>query len=493
MRGVLARTPLRVKLVAAMLGLVVAALALVGVASVLLVHRHLLQGVDGQITTVAQEGARGALQAALGTDPPADRAALAGDDKSAGPTLLPSQFVIQLNDSAGSLVQQRRSPLHKGEPGPDVPADAGWLDAHVGHPATVAATSGDAVWRVVVAAVPGGHGSVLVGMDLGEVNGTVRLLSAIEAGAGGVVVLVLAGVGVAIVRSSLRPLAEIERTAAAIASGDLSRRVPDRDARTEVGRLGRALNAMLAQIEEAFAARARSEARMRRFVADAGHELRTPLSVIRGFAEYYRQRSHREPSDVDRMVGHVEDTAARMGRLVDDLLLLARLDAQRPLQRLPVDLLAVVADVVRDARLIDPDRRLGFVFGCDTAFLVDGDEARLRQVVGNLVDNALAHPPAGTPIEVRVFAGRLDTVSAAVIEVADEGPGLTAEQAGRVFERFYRADPSRNSGSGRQRARSVHCGRHRRRAWRSGRRGHRARCRSQVPRCPAVGRRRRGT
>ncbi|HJW59321.1 MAG TPA: HAMP domain-containing sensor histidine kinase, partial [Actinomycetota bacterium] len=283
-----------------------------------------------------------------------------------------------------------------------------------------------------------------------------------------VVLLALAGVGAVIVRASLRPLVEIEQTARAIAAGDLTRRVPDRDPRTEVGRLGRALNTMLAQIESAFGARAASEAsarrseeaarrsedRMRRFVADASHELRTPLTTIRGFAELYRQGGSRDPAELDRLMRRIEDQAARMGLLVEDLLLLARLDQQRPLDRHPVDLLALAADAVHDARAVAPDRRIELVLGDENgdpggpALVVLGDDRRLRQVLANLVNNALTHTPAGSPVEVRVGASTLDGRPGAAVEVVDHGPGLAPGQAERVFERFYRADPARSHADG---------------------------------------------
>jgi two-component system, OmpR family, sensor kinase len=253
----------------------------------------------------------------------------------------------------------------------------------------------------------------------------------------------------------------MEQTAEAIAAGDLTRRVPDRDPRTEVGRLAAALNSMLAQIEAAFRARAasettarRSEERMRRFVADASHELRTPLTTIRGFAELYRQGASRKPGELDRLMRRIEDQAARMGLLVEDLLLLARLDQQRPLDRRPVDLLALAAEAVNDARAVAPDRRIeleldGAGDGAGGGPLVVlGDEDRLRQVIANLMSNALTHTPAGSPIELRAGTRRGDGAGNAAIEVVDHGRGLTRQQAERVFERFYRADPARSHAAG---------------------------------------------
>ena len=322
---------------------------------------------------------------------------------------------------------------------------------------------------------------------------------------GRVILVILAMVGVAVVRANLRPLVDIEETAEAIADGHLDRRVPERDPRTEIGRLGRSLNSMLSQIETAFHAREESEAaahrseeRMRRFIADAGHELRTPLTAIRGFAEYYRQRGGlvphwdrdeqakpaarplrpREssilkggrvssgrarpggvagdgltPGDLDRLMQRVEKEAARMGLLVEDLLLLARLDQQRPLARQPVDLLSLAGDAVHDARLLAPARTVDLSVQAGAAFLVIGDEPRLRQVIGNLMSNALTHTPDGTPIEVSIGSGTLDprlpsSSPAVTLDVTDHGPGMTPEQAHRVFERFYRTDQARTRATG---------------------------------------------
>jgi signal transduction histidine kinase len=244
-----------------------------------------------------------------------------------------------------------------------------------------------------------------------------------------------------VLRQGVRPLAALAATADAVARGELSQRVADTDTRTEAGRLGRAFNGMLARIEEAFAQRAATEARLRRFAADASHELRTPLTSIRGYADLYRQGALADDVALDGAMGRIEAEAARMGGLVDDLLLLARLDQDRPLERTPLRLDELVADAVRDARAVEPDRPI--TLSADPATVV-GDEARLRQVIGNLLANARVHTPAGTPVEVAV--GAQD--GWAVVEVADEGPGLDPEQAGRVFERFYRADPARTRASG---------------------------------------------
>jgi two-component system OmpR family sensor kinase len=253
--------------------------------------------------------------------------------------------------------------------------------------------------------------------------------------------VLLAGVGWFWVRAGLRPLRDIETTAAAIAGGDLSRRVPYTAAPgTEVGRLTTSLNGMLAQIESAVAARTRSEERLRRFVADASHELRTPLAGITGFAQLYRMGGTEIGAAMDR----IERESSRLTTLVDDLLLLAQLDERGlELNRQPMDLRTLAADAMHDLRALDPTRPVTLTGLASipepSPAPIEGDEARLRQVVSNLVGNAVAHTPAGTP--VRIGVGTHD--GRAVLEVSDAGPGLPPEQARQVFDRFYRADTSR--------------------------------------------------
>jgi two-component system, OmpR family, sensor kinase len=447
-RRLAARTPLQVKLIVAVLALVAVALVLIGLASLAAVDGLLVGRLDGELQQEARRWAAG--------PPPPVRD---GPGRGGGPR---SPYLVQYRDMDGKRGRQLSNELlQEGQRPPRVPDDPAWLGAHAGQAVTVPATGGDGRWRVAVQPLrDGSGGSVVVAASLDGIDSTIRQLRAIDLGVSLVVLGVLAGVGVAVVRASLRPLVEIEQTARAIAAGDLTRRVPDRDPRTEVGRLGRALNTMLAQIEAAFGARAASEAsarrsedRMRRFVADASHELRTPLTTIRGFAELYRQGAPRDPAELDRLMRRIEDQAARMGLLVEDLLLLARLDQQRPLERLPVDLLALAADAVSDARAVAPDRRIELVLGDDDgdrgdALVVLGDAERLRQVLANLVDNALTHTPAGSPVEVRVGGAALDGRPSAAVEVVDHGQGLTPEQTERVFERFYRADPARSRAAG---------------------------------------------
>jgi two-component system OmpR family sensor kinase len=259
-----------------------------------------------------------------------------------------------------------------------------------------------------------------------------------------VTTLVLAGLAslaLWVVRIGLRPLDEIGSTAAAIGEGNLSRRVEHAEPHTEIGRLGVALNAMLAQIESAFQAKDASERKLRRFVADASHELRTPLAAVRAYAELFHRGADRRPDDLARSMEGITRESERMTLLVDDLLLLARLDEGRPLERKPIQLEKVVREAVDTARAVDPERPIGLEL--DHAVVV-GDHERLRQIVDNLLTNARFHTPAASPVSVRL---RRDN-GAALVEVEDSGPGMSAEEVDRVFERFYRSDGSRSRKTG---------------------------------------------
>jgi two-component system OmpR family sensor kinase len=255
------------------------------------------------------------------------------------------------------------------------------------------------------------------------------------------VLLALAVVSWWVLRLGVHPLQDMAETADAIAAGDLSRRVDGVDDRTEAGRMAGAVNSMLERIEEAFRAREASEERVRRFAADASHELRTPLTSIQGYAELWRAGGLRDDGELADAMRRMEQEARRMGALVEDLLLLARLDQRRPMQMGEVRLDRLVADGVADARTVEPGRPLDLEAEPVT---VTGDEMRIRQVVANLLSNARSHTPPGTPVHVTV-AGEGVT---ARLEVADEGPGLDPEAASRVFERFYRADPARSRAEG---------------------------------------------
>jgi len=294
----------------------------------------------------------------------------------------------------------------------------------------------------VLASAASDGGTIVLAYPLGDAKAALGRLLWIEAVVTLAVLAAVAGVALWLVRLGLKPLTNMEQAAAEIAAGDLSRRVSPAGGATEVGRLGGALNVMMERIEAAFAERRASEARLRRFVADASHELRTPLTSIRGYAELFRHGAEDRPEDLAKSMRRIEEESARMSTLVDELLLLARLDQGPQLDRGPVDLVAVAADAVSDARTVQKERPIALV--APGPVIVNGDEARLRQVAANLMSNALEHTPPSTPVHVKVGVSGGE----ATLEIADEGPGLAPDDASRVFDRFFRVDESRSRDDG---------------------------------------------
>ncbi len=329
----------------------------------------------------------------------------------------------------------------KPDPLPQLPATTRDLAAMAGRILTIPATDGNLSYRASAQIAPDGW-AVITAAPLSSVDAALARIRRIVAFAG-LAALALAALGVWFLTGrGLQPADRMIETAAAIAAGDLARRVPDADPRTELGRLGAALNDMLARIEEAAAVRAASEARLRRFVADAAHELRTPLTSLRGYAELYRQGALPDDAAVGKAMSRIESESVRMGRLVDDLLLLARMDQQPTLDRQPVDLAAIARDAADAFTAADPARPIDLALADDV--IVSGDPARLRQVLDNLLANARIHTPAGTPVHLTL---RRDGQHA-VLEVADEGPGIPEADRARVFERFWRADSGRTRAKG---------------------------------------------
>ena len=358
------------------------------------------------------------------------------------PGVAPGDFV-QVRTADGTVAcSWQLTPL--GESAPSPPALPDTIDSgNAGQASyfTVSAREGGDRYRVRAATVAGTDAMLITGTSLADVDATLRRLLAIMLLVTVAVLAALAVLGLWVVRVGLRPLDEIGNTAAAIAEGDLTRRVERAEPRTEVGRLGLALNAMLAQIEAAFDAQAASERRLRRFVADASHELRTPLAAVRAYAELFGRGADRRPDDLERAMTGIGRESERMTVLVEDLLLLARLDEGRPLEREPVELDEVVSEAVDAAVAVDPDRPVDLEAD---PVVVLGDRDRLRQVLDNLLSNVRAHTPAGSPVRVRVGSEN----GLAVVEVADSGPGLTSDETARVFERFYRSDSSRSRATG---------------------------------------------
>jgi two-component system OmpR family sensor kinase len=321
---------------------------------------------------------------------------------------------------------------------PDIDADEAADSASTGDPFTTGAVGdGDLRYRVRVRA--GDDELHVTALPLTDVDNTISRLITVELVATLIIVAVLGAVTWWVIRLGIRPIKRMTRTATAIAAGerDLSLRVPATAPSTEAGQLGLALNHMLETLETAFDERADSQERLRRFVADASHELRTPVTTIRGYAELYRIGGLAGPGELDEAMRRTEQEAVRMARLVDDLLALAKFDEGRPLDRHPIDVTALVADAARDARAVDPARPI--TTALDGPVVVLGDEDRLRQVLANVVGNALVHTPPGAAVELA--AGSTD--GDARVTVTDHGPGMAPEVAARVTERFYRADRAR--------------------------------------------------
>ena len=421
--------PLRVRLIALLLLLLLVALTLTSIATSAMMRRQLMDSTDRD------------LQAAAGPTASQVLSQLFNRHEEGIPTNYAVRF-MPTNGSRPFAVNPTGERLH-----PDIPTLA-LNDPRVvnGTLFTVGSTDGEMRWRVVPGALRDGSATFAVAVPLRGVDTTVQRMLSFAILIGMAVIAACALLGWYGVRRAFRPLTQIEDTAAAIAAGDLTRRIPEPTTRDEVASLSRSLNAMLAQIEQSFAVREASEERMRQFVADASHELRTPLAAVRGYAELFRQGAVTEPEDVAGAMRRIEDEAIRMGGLVEDLLLLTRLDSQRPLQTGPVDLTVLAADAVQDARALDSTRqvRLLGLAGDIQPTTIEGDEARLRQVVTNLVGNAVNHTPPGTDIEIAVGSG----AGRAKLEVRDHGDGVDPVRARKVFERFYRADASRVRGNG---------------------------------------------
>jgi two-component system OmpR family sensor kinase len=416
---------LRARLLLVTVGLVAAGLLVANVATFQFTRTFLERRVDEQLTAARPFAATALTDGgSFGQPPPG--------------VVVPPGTYAEFRSEQGEVVAATTFGYEEAVPAP-LPADlpAGGDDRTVGFTVGEGGTS----WRALATTLPG-LGTLIVAVPLTETNATLRQLLGVELVASALVLASAIGLALWLVRLGLRPLEDMGATADAIAAGDLSRRVAPAETATEVGRLGMALNGMLSQIEAAFEQRTRSEDRLRRFVADASHELRTPLTSIRGYAELFRRGAEARPEDLARSMAAIETEAARMGVLVDDLLLLARLDQGRPLELERVDLGTVAGEAVGAARAIDPSREVSLEI--EGEVVVDGDAGRLRQVLDNLLDNARVHTPDGTPAHVRVIRQGDDVL----VTVSDEGPGLSPEARRRVFERFYRDDGARSRETG---------------------------------------------
>ncbi len=412
-------------------------------------HNFLVNQVDGQLSSVAGGSELRLDRAGISPDQ-TSAASVQSDDANRPPSTaskaqsplrplrqVPTTMSVTLLDASGNIV---------GVVGGDLNSQAvsryiqGFTPAivlkHKSMPFTLNTQGTE--FRVLARVLPSAIGSVVVAQSLDNVDETVHRLQMLFIFIGLIALILIALASRKVIDIGLKPLEAVETTAESIASGDLSARLPEAKPDTEVGRLVSSLNQMLARIEESFAARTESESRLRRFVADASHELRTPLTAIRGFAELHRQGAVQGGVETKELISRIEKESVRMGTLVEDLLLLARLDQARAITSVPVDLGSSVADAVASARAAGPQHPITYEQPADEIYVL-GDPDRIHQVVANLLANARTHTPVGTPISVVIaFSDEGATVS-----VSDRGPGLSESDQERIFERFFRADPSR--------------------------------------------------
>lgn len=427
---------LRLRLLLALVGLVAAGLLIADAATYLSLRSFLVDRVDQQLVAARRSMA---YELTHGQQP-------FGPDRGSDPALLPSGTYGQLRDAAGKVLNTVVIAYGAETlPVPDMPAQLPEVDTAAENVTlTIDSVGRGPRFRALVQKIQSTTGTytLIVAIPLSDIQQTLARLIVVEVVVSIVVLAVMGALAWWLVRRELRPLEDMAAAAGRIAAGDLSERVAPAERTTEVGRLGLALNSMLEHIELAFAERKASEERLRRFLADASHELRTPLTSIRGYAEMFHRGARDNPEDLDLAMRRIEEEGRRMGIMVDELLLLARLGEGREPERAPVNLAQIVGDAVADARAADPEREITATVP-DELFVM-GDEPQLRQVVANLLANALRHTPAGTQVRVAAAAdGR-----SAVLEVADQGPGMPAEVTARVFEPFFRADPARARATG---------------------------------------------
>jgi two-component system OmpR family sensor kinase len=423
---------LRTRLVAILAALVLAGLAISSFATYKSLESFLLHRTDAQLRDSAE---------------PVSHILLSNDSVAGGLTAdLPVSTYGEIRTTGGKVVASKAITQYgKVTIKPQLPASIGRDDINAPF-TTGAVNSADQSFRTLISktVLNGPLGStdayVIIAIPLTDVTGTLHRLLLVELVVALAILAALAGATWWVVRRELKPLERMGETATSIAGGDLDRRVEPAEEATEVGRLGLALNGMLARIETAMKARSASEERLRRFLADASHELRTPLTSIRGYAELFRHGAAERPDDLEVSMRRIEEEAARMGVLVDDLLLLAHMDETRPALFEDIDLSELVRDAASDARAVAPDRRVNA--DVNGVMTVKGDTDRLREAIGNLVGNAISHTPPGTDIDL--FLERRDRL--AQVTVADRGPGLDPEAAEHAFERFWRSAPNRERG-----------------------------------------------
>ena len=406
-----------------------------GIGSQALLRNYLINQVDAQLLSVV-----------AGTAERLDRAGIADNDaptttRSVTPlNRVPTSISVTVLDPFGNLIGGIGGDFNSNQITDYVKGLLpGQVAAYGSEPFTIEAPGAD--FRVATTVLPSSLGSVIVAQSLADFDKTTRQIGSVFLIIGSLVLIFIAFASRQVVKVGMRPLEKIEETAEKIAAGDLSARLDNFEPDTEVGRLSTSLNTMLSRIEEAFDARMQSEDKLRRFVADASHELRTPLTAIRGFAELHRQGAVPDGEKTIELISRIEKESMRMGYLVEDLLMLARMDQSPELVISDVNLSELVQEAVTSAQVAGPDHLI--TTSITSAVVTKGDADKIYQVVTNLLANARAHTPAGTTIAVSVVKDRADSL----ITVADNGPGLSSEDQARIFERFYRVDASRQRNS----------------------------------------------
>ena len=411
-----------------------------GVGAQALLKDYLINQVDDQLLSVVNGTADRLDQAGIARD---------DDDDDRGPQAarattplnrVPTSISVTVLDPFGNLVGGIGGDLNSNQVTEYVKGLLpGQVAAFGSKPFTIEAPGAD--FRVATTVLPSSLGSVIVAQSLSDFDKTTRQIGIVFLIIGGLVLLFIAFASRQVIKLSMKPLEKIEATAEKIAAGDLSARLENFEPDTEVGRLSTSLNQMLSRIEESFAARTESEGKLRRFVADASHELRTPLTSIRGFAELHRQGAVPEGEKTRELISRIEKESMRMGSLVEDLLMLARIDQSREIVMADVDLSTLIKEAVTSAQVAGPEHPITSDIAHDVH--TQGDSDKIYQVVTNLLANARAHTPAGTAIHVATYS----TDDGTYVKVADKGPGLTTEDQQHIFERFYRVDTSRQRSS----------------------------------------------
>jgi two-component system OmpR family sensor kinase len=428
---------LRARLLAGVLAMTAVGLVAAGGGTYLALRSFLLDRVDAQLMATRAAVGRALRESGTSTI-----------DTTTLDQVAPPLAFVEVRDAAGRVVAVHvASSLSGASPEPRLPAvlhpppapRSGVPSREGALQFDVPAVSAAGRYRVLVSSLPASAGLLIVAVSLADVNATLGRLLLVELFIAAGLLALLGVAAFWLLRRGLRPLERISEVAGGIAQGDLDVRVSPAEERSEIGRLGLALNGMLERLEDAFARRDQSEAQLRRFVSSASHELRTPLTSIRGYAALVRRGAKNNPEDLEKSISRIESEATRMAGLIDDLLLLARLDEQRPLARTRIDLAVIAREAADDARARDPERSITVDAGGPV--IVIGDEPRLRQIVANVLENAQVHTPTEAPVRVEV--GVRDQM--AVLAVIDAGPGIEPDQAAHVFERFYRGTPPGSS------------------------------------------------